>query len=225
MIVVVGSRHDTVATGLVASWPDARLCAAEDLVRPGWRWHVGRAEVPLWVVDGRIVPDDHVSGVFVRRSTVYPEELVTTHTDDRKFLATECRAFLALILSATGARVVNPVFDGAFGGEALRPERWTAEALRLGFEPYPYRITSAPRRRRPPQATHYVEVVGDDVFGRGPKKVIEAARAVAGAVGLAWAAVAFDRRRRILGVTCDSPPGASAATALGRLLMNRTGTE
>ena len=82
MIVVVGRRHDRDACGVVAAWPDARLLSAEDLTSVGWEW-AGTGDPTTWVVDGDRVADEEVSGVFVRRSTVYPDELGHVHPDDR----------------------------------------------------------------------------------------------------------------------------------------------
>src|SRR6185295_2809071 len=109
MIVVVGSRHDPVATDLVALWPDAALCSAEDLVHQGWVWRLAQPASRKWIVDSKLVPDGEVSGVFIRRGNVYPEELKATHPEDRDFLASENHAFLTFVLATTSALVVNPV--------------------------------------------------------------------------------------------------------------------
>lgn len=114
--------------------------------------------------------------------------------------------------------------DGAFGEESLRPERWTAQALKLGIEHYPFRVAASPGRRKPPRVAWRLEVVGDRVFGSGPKLVTTAAQSIAAALGLDWATCAFDRRYRLLGVTCGSPPGQEAADALGRLLLGEAAT-
>src|SRR4029450_746262 len=91
----------------------ARPCGAAHPPPPGWRWPVASPEPARWVVDGRVVDDHEVTGVFVRRTHVYPEELVSTHPDDRAYLAAESTAFLIFVLSRTAARVVNPVAAGA----------------------------------------------------------------------------------------------------------------
>jgi hypothetical protein len=217
MIVVVGSCHDSVATELIALWPRAALCSAEDLVRPGWVWHHGQPESYTWIVDTRPVRDEEVTGVFIRRSAVYAEELVTTHPADRAFLAAEAHAFLTFALATTSARVVNPVIDGAFGEEALRPERWSAVASEVGISVRPIRVTSAPRRR-----TRYrmyeVEVVGDEVIGDGPTPVLEGAGRLANALGMVWGVFLFDARHRLVIATSARRPSAAAAATLGRLL-------
>jgi hypothetical protein len=217
MIVVVGSRYDSVATDLVALWPRAALCSAEDLVRPGWVWRHGHPRSRTWVVGARPVGDDEVTGVFIRRSAVYREELVTTHPADRAYLAAEAHAFLTFVLATTSARVVNPVIDGAFGEEALRPERWGAVASDVGISIRPVRLSSEPRRRTR-YRTHEVEVVGGEVFGAGPARILEGARRLTDVLGIVWGALLFDARNRLITVTGALRPSDAAAAALGHLL-------
>jgi hypothetical protein len=113
VVVVVGSRHDPVATELAGSWK-AQLCGADDLVAPGWSWPAAGGP-RTWLIEGVQVDDRDVSGVFVRRGTVYADELTAIHPDDRAYVAAEAHAFLSLVLASTSARVCNPVVDGAFG--------------------------------------------------------------------------------------------------------------
>jgi len=220
MIVVVGSSHDSVATDLVASWPQAALCSAEDLVRPGWVWRHGQSASRTWIVNASRVSDDEVTGVFVRRPTVYPEELMTTHPADRAFLASEIHAFLTFVLATTSARVVNPVIEGAFGEEALRPHRWSAAALELGISIRPLRVTSEPRRRTT-YRTSQVEVVGDEVFGDAPRRLLDSSRWLAQALGIGWGVFLFDARSRLVTVTASRRPSGVAAVALGHFLEAR----
>ena len=152
VIVVAGSRHDPVATDLAEQWPDAALCSAEDLTASGWIWPSRPGDGPAtWVVDGAVVPDSQVTGVFVRRATVYAEELTATHPDDRAYLAAEAHAFLVYVLHRTAATVVNPVDDGgAFGESALRPEHWmavAASARREGGATAAAQLTATPSGR------------------------------------------------------------------------------
>jgi hypothetical protein len=217
LIVVLGSRHDPVAAALVKAWPDAALCSAEDLTRPGWVWRPGAPQPPRWVVDGKLVSDDDISGVFVRRSAVYPEELLSTHPDDRSYLAAETQAFLIFVLATTHALVANPVDDGALGEETIRPERWIPAAKEAGLSIAPLRLTNSrlkPRRLHP----IVVEVVGEEVFGGAPARSKTAALRLARHLGLPWATVIFDGRHRLLTITGDRPPGNEAQGALGRLL-------
>jgi hypothetical protein len=219
VIVVVGSRHDPVVTELVERWPGAALCSAEDLTRPGWVWpSSATGGPPMWVVDGAPVADADVSGVFVRRATVYAEELTGTHAEDRTYLAAEIHAFLVYVLHRTGATVVNPVDDGgAFGEAALRPERWMAVAASLGVAVAPFRVRSA-RRPRPAEATELVEVVGGTALGPAPPELGAAAIAVCEGVGLQWAVLTFDRRGRLTAITTTARPSDEAVDHLGELL-------
>ncbi len=217
MIVVVGSRHDPVATRLVASWPRAALCSAEDLVRPGWVWRHSKIESRTWVVDATPVGDKNVTGVFIRRSAVYAEEMLTTHPADRAFLASESHAFLTFVLATTSARVVNPVIDGAFGEEAIRPERWAAAAREVGLSVRSARASSEPRRQSRYRA-YEIEVVGGEVFGEGPGRVLGAVRGLANLMGIDWGVFLFDSRHNLITVTCARQPGDAATAALGRLL-------
>lgn len=218
MIVVVGSSHDSVATGLVASWPQAALCSAEDLVSPGWVWRQPGAKT--WIVDGQPISDDQVTGVFVRRASVYAEELMTTHPDDRAYLASEIHSFLVFVLASTAARVVNPIDEGAFGEAALRPHRWTQLASQLGIPLRPLRVTSEsrePTRYR----TSIVEVVGAEVFSDAPASPGNKARSLAQALAIGWGVFVFDSRKRLVTVNTSRPPSDAAAAALGRLLETR----
>lgn len=219
MIVVLGSRHDAVATDLVGQWPDAALCSAEDLTRLGWFWpsdHAGGSS--SWVVDGSVVPDDRVTGVFVRRATVYAEELTGTHADDRGYLAAEAHAMLVYALHRTGATVVNPVTDGgAFGEAALRPEHWMGVAASAGIGVAPLELRNT-RQPRPATATTLVEVVGVEPIGEVPAALSDAAVAVCSALGLLWAVVAFDQTHQLSAITTRTRPSAAAAPRLAALL-------
>ena len=215
MIVVVGSSHDSVATDLVALWPQAALCSSEDLVSPGWVWRQPGSKT--WIVDSKQIFDDQVTGVFVRRASVYAEELMTTHPDDRAYLASEIHAFLVFVLASTSARVINPVNEAAFGEAALRPHRWNQLASQRGIAVRPLRVTSEsqqPIRYR----TFTVETVGDEVFGDAPASVRDKARSLAQALELGWGVFVFDSRKRLVTVSTARRPSDAAAAALGRLL-------
>jgi hypothetical protein len=218
MIVIVGSRQDAVAAGLLEAWPDTLLCSAQDLTRTGWSWGVPQGTDARWVIDGRVVPDSNVSGVFVRRSTVYPEELLSTHPDDRRYLAAEAHAFLVFILAASRARVVNPVFDGAYGDEAMQPERWTSVARQLGITVAPLRLASG-RAVALPSCDVIVEAVDGQVFGTGSPRQHEVARTLMHSLGLLSASFAFDGRSRVVTISGTRPPAdCDALASLGRLL-------
>jgi hypothetical protein len=217
VIVVVGSRHDDDAQSMVAALPCGALCSAEDLTRPGWVWSVESAEPPYWVIDGVVVADREVTGVFVRRTCVYPEELTTTHPDDREYLAAESTAFLVFVLSRSEARVVNSVCDGAIGEDAVRPERWMPYATSAGLRLAPLAVRPQLRRRDPGPLTT-AEVVGSQVYGDAPAALDGPAVELACALGLDYAAFVFDRRRRLMAVSATKRPSDAALPALCALL-------
>ena len=175
----------------------------------------------MWVIGGEIVPDEHITGVFVRRSTVYSEELTQTHPDDRVYLAAETHAFLAFVLSRTAARVINPVDDGGTYGEAaLRPERWMQAAIEAGVAAAPLRVRSAGRQHAPARATSF-EVVGERVLGNSGSPLAAAALEVCRCLGLGWAVASFDHRGRLSAITTTPAPSPPAATALAKILANK----
>jgi len=222
VIVVLASRHDKVAADLVACWPSAVLCSADDLTQRGWAWPAAANGNPAtWVIGGEVVPDECVTGVFVRRSTVYAEELTRTHPDDRAYLAAEAHAFLAYVLSRTTARVANPVDDGGTYGEAvLRPERWMQAAIESGLAVAPIRVRSAGRRHAPVRATSF-EVVGEQVMGNASSLLAAAALKVCRCLGLCWAVACFDKSGRLSAITTTPAPSPPAAAALARILTRR----
>lgn len=220
MIVVVGSRHDSVARSLVEALPSAALCAAEDLTRPGWLWPLRSHEPRSWVVNEKIVDDREVTGIFVRRTYVYPEELLGTHPDDREYLAAESISFLVFVLSQTGARVVNPVAGGALGEEGIRHEKWMRAATDLGMKVFPLRLTRAGAVEAL-TATRIAEVVGSEVFGDAPPRLRTKVRKLAEALGLVYAAFLFDTESRLVTVCSRRPPSEAAIAALSSLLSTR----
>ena len=208
---------------MVEALPAAALCSAEDLTRPGWVWPLASPESPRWVVDGRPVPDEDVTGVFLRRTYVYPEEFITTHPDDREYLAAEATAFLIFVLSRTRATVVNAVADGALADDRLRPEQWMYAATDLGMAILPLRLKPEPSAPRVTKPTT-IEVVGGKTFGVAPVSRRRAAARLADVLGLLYAAFLFDGRGRLVTVSSMKPPCQAALGALSQLLSIRTGS-
>jgi len=224
VIVVVGSRHDPVAVELARRWPGAALCGAEDLMAPGWSWSADGERT--WVVGGSTVADREVTGVFVRRTAVLPEELRTTHPEDRAYLAAEAQAMLVFVLATTGATVVNPVEGGLLGLDAFRPERWMPIATALGVPVTPLRLTSAACEQEPPgppsaAARETVEVVDGAACDGSPSA--GAAETVATALGLRWAVAVFDGEGGLAAMTAAPRPSPAAAARLGELLATSAG--
>lgn len=219
MIVVVGSRHDPVAHELVAEWPHAALCDADDLTRPGWVWSPTGAAPSQWMVAGAVVADLDVTGVFLRRAAFYPEEFEATHPDDRGYLAAEAHAFMADVLASTVALVANPVADGTFGDEVIRPDRWMRAAAEVGLPVAPIRLRSEvgpiPTRR-----VNLVEVVGAGVLGSAPPRTLAGVQRLARTLRMPWATVLLDGRHRVLTVTTVIAPSGPARQALGAMLTS-----
>lgn len=219
MIVVLGSRHDPVAAALLERWPDAALCSAEDLTTPGWIWSAPLGD-RTWVVSGQTVVDEEVTGVFVRRSSVLPAELLGIHPEDRAYVAAEVQAFLVYVLATTGATVAAPVRDGGLGDEALRPELWMPAATIAGLGVVPLRLGRAAQGRRALR-TRSVEVVGDEVVGDAGRRTAASVRALAAELDLPWAAFVLDGRHRLVTMSTTAGPSEGAAARLGPLLGRR----
>lgn len=218
MIVILGSRYDPLAVALVGAWPNAALCSAEDLLRPGWRYQQGSADSLRWVVDGNVVPDSEVTGVYVCRNAVHAEELMQVHPDDRVYLAAETHALLVALLASTGARVVNPVFEGVFGHDALRPERWMRLAAGLGIDVQPRRVSSEQIEASAGGIATIVTVLGQQVWSATAGPLQEASRRLVAAAGMVYSRAAFDSEGRFVAVSFEAVPTDDSCAALGRYL-------
>jgi len=218
VIVIIGSRHDALAAELLACWPAAALCSAEDLLSPGWVWRLGGADAARrWVVQGRVVDDDEVSGVFVRRSAVFAGELAGVHPDDRAYMAAEATAFVSALLARTRARRAQPLIDGAYGDEVLRAERLAQAARRAAVVLAPFTSRSAaPAEPRPPK--RWVEVVNNEVLDGGSPRQRAIALRLVEALAWPWAAVAFDAHSRVQGLALTRPAAPATRAALGAWL-------
>ena len=220
MIVVLGSRFDSVADSLVRALPAAALCSAEDLTSPGWTWPLAAVGASRWVIQGKVVDDREVTGVLVRRTWVYPEEFAQTHPDDREYLAAETLAFLTFVLARTGARVINPVQDGAIGEEIFRIERWLPAAIDAGLEPRPLRVSARPEAAALDSA-FAIEVVGGDAFGSPSSDLTTKSVDFVRRLGLAYAVLVFDAEQRLAAISAASCPSTAALPALATLLSRR----
>ncbi len=196
------------------------LCSADDLTSPGWEWSLGRPGKNCWVAGGARIADADVTGVLVRRTRVYPEELTRTHADDRDYLAAETTAFLSFVLSHTGARVVNPVQDGAFGEDAIRTERWMQAAREMRLEVAPLRLSRATAGTLTTPAT-VAEIVGTEAFHDAPRPLPEQLVELARRLRLDYCNLLVDAGGRLAGVSGAGQPSAPALAALSRLLAGR----
>jgi hypothetical protein len=183
------------------------------LTRPGWAWALKPSSVGRWVIEGETVDDPAVTGVLVRRSCVFPEELLTTHLDDREYLAAEATAFLTFVLAQTGARVVNPVNGGAMGEETIRIENWIPLARHLNLETAPLRMTPGLQHRAPDSA-RVVEVVGSETFGDAPPQLGDRLAALAKQLGLFFAKFVLDGNDHLIALSAAGHPSAAALPAL-----------
>lgn len=214
MVIVVGSRHDRVAGQLVAEWPGSALCTAEDLFQAGWVLRPTRPEKNRWVVGGRVVPDTDVSGILVRRSSVYPEELVGVDPADRTYLAAEGTALLIAMLGGSSARVVNPVTDGGIGSTVWRPERWLQFAGSLGLPVRPLRSARAHNPVATTSGTDVVTVLGARTWGGKDRTAAEDARALLGAAGVVYGRVVLDGDGVVVAVIPGGDPVGPVRAAL-----------
>ena len=221
MIVVVGSQHDAVARELVVVWREAALCSASDIATTGWCWSPTGAVDARWVIDGKVVADKTITGVFVRRAAFYPEEFTDTHPDDRAYLAAEAHAFLADVLASTSAIVSMPAGDGTFGDELLSPDRWMRAAIDCGLAVAPVRARSKPGAGARRRALRRVEIVGGVAIGTESARKLRAIGDLANALGVRWATAILDGRNRLVTLTSAAVPSTAARAALGRLLAQR----
>lgn len=217
MIIVLGSRFDPAARQMLDQIPGSSLCSAEDLTRPGWSWGFGGVRPGRWVVDGVVVDDEAVTGVFVRRSGIFADELLSTHPDDRDYLAAEASAFLAFVLARTRAVVVNPVRDGAMGEEAIRLEQWLPIANDVGLVPATLEISSTPNQIFT-ASDRIVEVVGEQVFSDFDSPLGPLLIALAARLDLPFATFVMDSDDRLRTLSSMSVPGPAALPAVIHLL-------
>jgi hypothetical protein len=79
-------------------------------------------------------------------------------------------------------------------------------------------VLRSTRRPQPATPTTLVEVVGNQHVGNVAAGLGDIAEAVCASLGLEWAVLAFDRRRRLTAVTTRSRPSAAATARLAELL-------
>jgi hypothetical protein len=136
VIAVVASRLDSESRSVVEAWAsaDAALLSAEDLVSPGWIFHVSDPRSGVAIVDGRRISTAHISAVLIRRPSVLPEELGRIHPADRAYVAAETNAFLVAWLSSLPCAVVNRPTTTSLCGPAWDRWHWQCAAARLGLQ-------------------------------------------------------------------------------------------
>lgn len=197
MIVVIASRYDETARGLVARWQahEAALLTCEDLSIPGWRYYLGSSLPSTAVVVGRAVSSGEIGGVLTRVPCVNEQELLHIVPTDRSYVAAEMTSFLLSWLSGLACPVLNRPTPTCLSGPNWRREQWIAAAARLGIPVHPMQrkitrgIASVEEASEPPSVT--VIVVGDRCFGPVDKALTKRARQLADAANVDLLAVEF----------------------------------
>lgn len=173
MLLVLASRHDQSAIGLVDRWRslDARLMTCRDLSRAGWRYHPDDPRSSRAVLGDEIIPFEQISGVMIRTPWIEEAELGYIEPADRGYVASEMNAFLTAWLSGASFPVINRPTANCLLGPAWSPTRWLHEAARAGL-----RMRA---RRASAEGEAAVAVVGDKCFGSVDGKLAEQAKRLA----------------------------------------------
>lgn len=197
MIVVVASRYDETARGLVARWEpyDAALLTCEDLSVSGWRYYLGSSQPSTAVVGGREVSQGEIGGVLTRLPCVYEQELRHIVPADRSYVAAEMTSFLLSWLSGLACPVLNRPTPTCLSGPNWRSEQWIAAAAKLGIPVRPMRREITRGRAGAEEALEVpsitVTVVGDRSFGTVDEALTRQARRLADAASMDLLAVQF----------------------------------
>ncbi|HTB78343.1 MAG TPA: hypothetical protein VK762_34095 [Polyangiaceae bacterium] len=135
MIVVLASRFDVDAAGLVERWRNRGACllTCEHLSRRGWIHDAAAPERSVAMLDRSAVPVRSIRGVVTRLSGVTPAELPHIAAEERAYVACEMTAFLVAWLSSLPCRVLNRPTPLSLVGPSWRPEQWAREATRAGL--------------------------------------------------------------------------------------------
>jgi hypothetical protein len=195
VIVVVASRFDTEAAGLVARWEPqgAALLSADDLSTEGWRWRLDRIPGSRAVVAGRRVFTRDIRGVLTRRPAVVAEELEQIRPADRTYVAAEMTAFLLAWLHGLECPVLNPPSAGNLAGPAWGQADWMRLATRLDIpvEPMTLRVPALKERSATGPESIMVTVIGQRCFGSDDPRLRRRARSLAKAAGVGLLGVRF----------------------------------
>jgi hypothetical protein len=151
VIVILASRHDPTAEGLVRRWAraQARLMTCEDLSRKGWNFLTRTPLESTAVIDRERVSVKQIRGVLVRLGFVTEDELPHIHEEDRSYVAAEMMAFLVAWLNELQCPVINRPTPFCLAGPSWRPEQWTHMATQLGIPIREVRrVVKLQRRRR-----------------------------------------------------------------------------
>jgi hypothetical protein len=196
VLLVVASRYDETAAGLVAHWSahDAALVTPADLSSAGWGLSLGDCDRPSASVGGRVVGVDEIRGVLTRLPGVWDAELVDIDPGDRAYVAAEMTAFLLAWLTDLECPVVNPPTPGCLSGPYWRPEQWLAAAAEVGMAILPLTRTSdgpSSRNGTTPPGGVAATVVGERVLGEVEEPLAVQARELARLAHVALLEVRF----------------------------------
>lgn len=175
MRLVVASIADEEAGELVALWSaPTRLLTPADLSHAGW-WHDdacpdrarGWAERASFAAAG-------VSGLLIRLSRVWPQELTHIAVADREYVAGEMTAFLAAFLSGLRCPKLNRPTGANLLGPPWGPEVWRRIAGKIDI---PVAING--------RSTEVVTVIGGTAIGGSDQTRRTRAALLASATGVA----------------------------------------
>ena len=197
MIIILASRHDTIAHALVAHWEagTAQVLTPEDLSVRGWRYYPGALHRSTPVLGGRAVAQEEIHGVLTRLPCVWEQDLGHIVPADRSYVAAEMTAFFLCWLSELPCPVLNRPTPGCLAGPFWRQEQWVFAAAREGMRVRP--IQRQIRRATPSIPPHQessatmVTVVGDRCFGDGDETLQSHARRLAAVANVDLLGVQF----------------------------------
>lgn len=196
MLLVIASRRDPSALGLVDSWRDleARVMTCRDLSRAGWRYVPGEPGDSQAVIGEEAIPFERISGVLTRIWAVTEPELPHIAPDDRGYVAAEMTAFLTGWLANAPFPVVNRPTPNCLMGPSWSQTRWVHEASRAGLRT---RIAGQllHQTHNPTAAADrdaaFVTVIGDRCFGVTDSSLGDQAKRLAEAANVESLTVLF----------------------------------
>jgi len=184
LLVVVGSQHDQAAQELVAAWTThcAALLTCEDLSTAGWQLRVPGRSRSQAVVSGKIISEEDIQGVVMRRPWIIEGELTHITASDREYVAAEMNAFLLAWLTSLKCPVLNRPSGTSLCGPNWRAFQWAQAAAAAGFkvQPAKWRVppprTNCSKHSEEPSPLIDVTVIGKRCIGEVELQCQEAAR-------------------------------------------------
>ena len=145
MILVLASQHDEAARGFTDRLSAGRavMMTCQDFLTEGWRFYPDSPHESVAVAGGNKIRREAISGVLTLRPCVLEQELTPVDPLDRHYVCAEINAFLIAWLSSLSCPVLNRPTTTSLSGPNWRPERWLAEAAKLGIPVEP-RTRSVP---------------------------------------------------------------------------------